>query len=177
VRDQGPGARADESVLVLGVGNILMGDEGVGVEVVRLLADAPLPAGMTCLDGGTGSLQLLDPMLEADHVVLIDAVADGQPVGTLARLRPKFSKDYPRRITAHDIGLKDLLDAFYLLGVEPDVTLFTVSIEFPQEVGVGLSEDLGAALPGIVDRIHADLLGFGAVEAAATPGGEATSRP
>jgi hydrogenase maturation protease len=147
-----------DRVLVLGVGNVLMGDEGVGVEIVRRLAERPLPAGFTCLDGGTGSLPLLDPMLEADRVVLIDAVADGGSVGTLQRLRPRFSKDYPNRITAHDIGLKDLLDAFYLLGRQPDVTLFTITTEFPQEIRVGLSEGLRAALPGIVDRIERALL-------------------
>ena len=156
-----------ERVLVLGIGNILMGDEGVGVEVVLKLADLPLPPGMTCLDGGTGSLQLLDPMLEAERVVLIDATVDSEPVGTLKRLRPRFSKDYPRRITAHDIGLKDLIDAFYLLGKEPDVTLFTISIEFPQEVGVGLSGPLRAGVPGIVAEIHEALLAFEAQDAQA----------
>jgi len=134
-----------------------MGDEGVGVAVVERLSERPLPAGFTCLDGGTGSLQLLDPLLTAERVVLIDATSDGEPVGTLKRLRPKFSKDYPRRITAHDIGLKDLIDAFYLLGREPDVTLYTISIEFPQEVGVGLSEPLREALPAIVSEIHEGL--------------------
>ena len=143
-----------DRTLVLGVGNILMGDEGVGVDVVERISGLPLPPGTTCLDGGTGSLQLLDPMLEADRVVLIDACADGNPVGTLRCLRPKFSKDYPKRITAHDIGLKDLIDAFYLLRGEPDVTLFTISTEFPQEIGVGLSEPLRAALPAIVAGIH-----------------------
>ena len=146
-----------DGVLVLGVGNILMGDEGVGVEVVQRLSERPLPAGFTCLDGGTGSLQLLDPLLEAERIVLIDATADGEPVGTLKRLRPRFSRDYPRRITAHDIGLKDLIDAFYLLGKEPDVTLYTISIEFPQEVGVGLSAPLRTALAGIVREIHEGL--------------------
>ena len=157
-----------DGVLVLGVGNILMGDEGVGVAVVERLSERELPAGFTCLDGGTGSLQLLDPLLTADRVVLIDATSDGEPVGTLKRLRPKFSKDYPRRITAHDIGLKDLIDAFYLLGKEPDVTLYTISIEFPQEVGVGLSEPLRSALPRIVAEIHEALLGFGARESLAS---------
>jgi hydrogenase maturation protease len=168
VSDREPEAGLPLRVLVLGVGNILMGDEGVGVEVVRCLSGRPLPAGMTCLDGGTGSLQLLDPMLEADHVVLIDAVADGKRVGTLERLRPRFSKDYPRRITAHDIGLKDLLDAFYLLGKDPDVTLFTITVEFPQDLGVGLSGPVRAALPDIVDRIERVLLGVGEPDAAAT---------
>jgi hydrogenase maturation protease len=127
---------------------------------VQRLADLPLPAGMTCLDGGTGSLGLLDPMLEAERVVLIDATSDGKPVGALGCLRPRFSKDYPRRITAHDIGLKDLLDVFYLLGKEPDVTLFTISIEFPQDVGVGLSPPVRDALPGIVAEIREAFAGL-----------------
>lgn len=144
-------------VLLLGVGNVLMGDEGVGVEVVRSIADGPLPEGVAYLDGGTGSLQLLGPLLAADRVVLVDATADGRPPGTVSRLTPRFSDDYPPRMTAHDIGLKDLLDAFYLMGREPRVTLFTISIEFPQEIGVGLSPEIREALPGIVARIREEL--------------------
>lgn len=144
-------------VLLLGVGNVLMGDEGVGVEVVRSIAEGPIPDGVVCLDGGTGSLQLLGPLLAAERVVLVDATADGRPPGTVTRLTPRFSDDYPRRMTAHDIGLKDLLDAFYLMGREPRVTLITISIDFPQEIGVGLSSAIRDALPGIEGMVRQDL--------------------
>ena len=143
-----------EKVLILGIGNILMGDEGVGVEVVRALEKAALPKTVTTLDGGTGSFLLLEPMQSAERVILIDAVAaDGEKTGTIRRLRPRYSKDYPRTLMAHDIGLKDLLDAFYLLGDEPDVTLFAVSISDFQDLKTGLSPQLQAVVPRVARMI------------------------
>ena len=64
-------------------------------------------------------------------------------------LRPRFSSDYPRTLTAHDIGLKDLLDAFHLLGDGPEVTLFAVSVDPPADLQVGLSAEMQARVPGI----------------------------
>jgi hydrogenase maturation protease len=82
---------------------------------------------------------------------------DGGEPGTLRRLTPRFSSDYPRTLTAHDIGLKDLLDAFHLLGESPDVTLFAVSIPLPGTLGIGLSPALTAKLPAIVQAVREDL--------------------
>jgi hydrogenase maturation protease len=73
---------------VLGLGNILMGDEGIGVHVVRALEQHTLPAGVECLDGGTGGFVLLEPLESADRIVLVDAAADGNPIGTVTRTTP-----------------------------------------------------------------------------------------
>ena len=137
----------------MGIGNILMGDEGVGVEVVRALEAEVLPGGVETLDGGTGSFLLLEPMQTAERVILIDATDDGEKTGTIRRLRPRFSKDYPRTLMAHDIGLKDLLDAFYLLGDKPDVTLFAVSIPPLQDLKTGLSPELQTVVPKIAQMV------------------------
>jgi hydrogenase maturation protease len=154
--------------LILGIGNVLLGDEGVGVHVVEELGRGELPEGVVCLDGGTGGFQLLAPMQEAGRVVLVDATLDGSAPGTVRRLRPRFSKDYPRTLTAHDIGLKDLLDAFYLLGeTPPDVTLFAVSISPPEGLRVGLSEGLSRRVPEIARRVLDEVRGRGAAEATA----------
>jgi hydrogenase maturation protease len=150
---------ADSNILILGIGNVLMGDEGIGVHVVRYLQNMPLPAGVECLDGGTGSFNLLEPMQRAKKVILIDATIDGSPAGTVRRLRPRFSKDYPRTLTAHDIGLKDLLDAFYLLGNPPEVILFAVSIAALQEVGTELSPELAAVVPEVAKKVAEELSG------------------
>ncbi len=64
---------------MLGLGNVLMGDEGVGVHVVRAVEKHTLPANMECLDGGTGGFTLLEPLQEAGRIILIDAAADGNP--------------------------------------------------------------------------------------------------
>lgn len=134
-------------LLVLGIGNVLMGDEGVGVYVVRHLEGLGVPPGVELLDGGTGSFLLLDPMQRARKIILIDATLDGNPAGTVRRLTPRFSKDYPRTLTAHDIGLKDLLDTFYLLDHPVDVVLFAISIAPLQEIGVELSPEIETRVP------------------------------
>lgn len=145
-------------VLLLGIGNVLMGDEGVGVHVIRQLNAMKLPGGVECLDGGTGSFLLLEPMQQAKRVVLIDATIDGQPAGTVTRLTPKFSSDYPKTLTAHDIGLKDLLDAAYLTRAALDVTLFAVSIDPLQEMGMELSPVIARRVDEIATMLRDDLL-------------------
>lgn len=142
-------------LLILGIGNILMGDEGVGVHVVNELEKAAWPADVECLDGGTGSFLLLEPMQSAEKVILIDACIDGAEAGEVRKLRPKYSKDYPKTLTAHDIGLKDLLDAFYLMGKQaPDVTLFAVSIPPLQDMHLEMSPKLNDAIPRIAELVR-----------------------
>jgi hydrogenase maturation protease len=73
------------------------------------------------------------------------------------KLKPKYSKDYPKTLTAHDIGLKDLLDAFYLMGERPpDVTLFAISIEPLSDTGLelSLSPGVSAAVPHIAELVR-----------------------
>jgi hydrogenase maturation protease len=140
-------------VLILGIGNVLMGDEGIGVHVVNAMEKAALPPGVDCLDGGTGSFLLLEPMQEADKVILIDATIDGRQTGSVQRLQPQFSKDYPKTLTAHDIGLKDLIDAFHLMGRTPAVTLFAISIPPLQDMHMDLSPELSAIVPEVVRMV------------------------
>jgi hydrogenase maturation protease len=142
---------------VLGIGNVLMGDEGVGVCVVRHLEAMEMPGDVVCVDGGTGSFNLLGDLQAAESVIIVDAANDGRPPGSVCRLRPRFSRDYPKTLTAHDIGLKDLLDAFHLMGRVPDVTLYTVSIVPPEDVGTDLTGPIAAVVPDVAQRILDDL--------------------
>ena len=150
-------SEASGKLLVLGIGNILMGDEGVGVHVVRHLEKGAIPDGVELLDGGTGSFLLLDPMQLARKVILVDATLDENPPGTVRRLAPRFSADYPRTLAAHDIGLKDLLDTFYLLDHKVDVVLFAVSIAPLQDMGLELSPELAVRIPGIAELVKDEI--------------------
>lgn len=143
--------------LVLGLGNVLMGDEGVGVHVVKALEKHALPEGVECLDGGTGGFILLEPLQQADRIFLIDAAADGNPVGTVTRTTPQFSRDYPPTLTAHDVGVKDLLDVFYMQGGERRVILYAITIDPKQPIRMSLSENASQAAEKAVERILAEL--------------------
>jgi hydrogenase maturation protease len=153
----------NEKTLVLGLGNVLMGDEGVGVYVARTLEKQALPPGVECLDGGTGGFILLEPLENADRIVLIDAAADGNPVGTVTRTTPRFSRDYPPTLTAHDIGVKDLLDVFYIRGGEREIVLYAITIDPQQPIRMSLSTEVEAAAAEAVERIVAELAAHASV--------------
>ncbi len=142
---------------MLGLGNVLMGDEGVGVHVVRAVEKHTLPANVECLDGGTGGFTLLEPLQEAGRIILIDAAADGNPIGTVTRTTPRFSRDYPPTLTAHDIGVKDLLDVFYIQGGGPDVILYAITIDPQQPISMELSEVIAKAAEVAVTEILEEL--------------------
>ena len=146
-----------KKTLVLGLGNVIMGDEGVGVHVVRALEKHTLPSGVECLDGGTGGFILLEPLENADHIILIDAAADGNPPGTVTRTTPRFSKDYPPTLTAHDIGVKDLLDAFYMQGGTREVVLYAIAIDPRQSISMELSAECARAAETATYEILAEL--------------------
>jgi hydrogenase maturation protease len=148
---------SNPKTLVLGLGNTLMSDEGVGVHVVRALQTHSLPADVECLDGGTGGFVLLEPMQAADRIVMIDAAADGNPIGTVTRTVPRFARDYPPTLTAHDIGIKDLLDTFYMLDGGREVTLYAITIDPQQPISLELSPVAKKAADEAVERILAEL--------------------
>jgi hydrogenase maturation protease len=147
----------NKTTLVLGLGNVIMGDEDVGVHVVRALEKHTLPAGVECLDGGTGGFILLEPLQNAGRIILIDAAADGNPPGAVTRTTPRFSKDYPPTLTAHDIGVKDLLDAFYMQGGTREVILYAIAIDPRQPISMELSPAIAQAAQEAEQRILAEL--------------------
>jgi hydrogenase maturation protease len=153
-----------KKTLVLGLGNIIMGDEGVGVHVVRAVEKHPLPAGVECLDGGTGGFILLGPLQSADRIILIDASSDGNQIGTVTRTTPQFARDYPPTLTAHDIGVKDLLDAFYMQGGTRDVILYAITIDPLQKLNMSLSPAIDRAAAEaerrILDELNANAAGL-----------------
>ncbi len=149
--------RNSPKTLVLGLGNVIMGDEGVGVHVVRALEKLALPPHVECLDGGTGGFILLEPMQDAERIIMVDAAADGNPIGTVTRTVPRFAREYPPTLTAHDIGIKDLLDLFYMLDGGREVTLYAITIDPQQPITLDLSAEARNAATVAIEQIMADL--------------------
>ncbi len=133
-------------LLILGIGNLLMGDEGVGIHVVQHLQNNYHWKAVDIVDGGTGGFHLLEYFQSYPLVFLVDATIDNDLPGTVKLLKPKFSSDYPPTLSAHDIGLKDLLDALYLLNNQPEIWLFTISIARLASVSLELTPEVKAAI-------------------------------
>jgi hydrogenase maturation protease len=143
----------NNNILILGIGNYLMGDEGVGVHVVNQLQKELLPEGIDVLDGGTGGFHLLEYFENYHHIVLIDATLDDHVTGTIRLIKPKFATDFPPAMSTHDIGLKDLVSALQLLDKMPKIDLFVVSIESIQQQGIELTPAIKAIFPELIEQI------------------------
>jgi hydrogenase maturation protease len=143
----GPQAAPPSRRLVLGLGNILMGDEGAGIHVVRYLEKTASLPHVDWVDGGTGGMQLLEYFMAYDPVIIVDATRDGRPPGSLNVLKPEFAADYPSTLFAHDVGIKNVFDALHLLDKMPEVILVTISIGETGALSLDLSPELQAAVP------------------------------
>ncbi|NPA68367.1 MAG: hydrogenase maturation protease [Chlorobi bacterium] len=140
-------------LLVLGIGNYLMGDEGVGVHVIHALSKTKLPDRVDIIDGGTGSFDLMPILAKYPLVIFIDATMDGRPPGTIDVIYPKFAKDFPTVLSAHDVGLKDMIDALEFKGELPEIILLTISIKEMIPMTTELTEEIQKSIPEAVKRI------------------------
>jgi hydrogenase maturation protease len=150
--------------LVLGLGNILLGDEGVGVRVIeRLLEQYDLPQGLQVIDGGTLGMALLPYVEEAAHLVLIDAVQAQQAPGTLFRLVGDEMLGFLQKAgaSAPQESLYNLVTVSMLQGYLPeDVVMWGIEIE-PSGVGLELSQQVAAQVDVLVGKVLAELARWG----------------
>jgi len=147
-----------DKILVLGIGNYLMGDEGVGVHVIHALDKIKLPEYVDIIDGGTGSFDLMPILAQYPLAIFIDATMDFRSPGTIDVIYPKFAKDFPTVLSAHDVGLKDMIDALEFKNELPDVVLITISIKEMNPMSIELTEPVRKSIPDIVDKVL-DILG------------------
>ena len=145
----------ESKVLIIGIGNYLMGDEGIGVHFIQYLEKHQISFTQTdILDGGTGGFILLGILEAYDIIIFIDATMDGNAPGTISLIKPKFASDFPNGLTAHDFGLKDLVESMYLLGNAQEMYLFTISIDEIKPMHINLSPEVKSSIPILVDRVR-----------------------
>lgn len=162
-------------VLILGLGNILLQDEGVGVHVVRRLQrDYRFPPGVELLDGGTAGMALYDDLVDRSHIIVIDAVNAGKPPGTLVSLTtnqvPSFFRN---KVSPHQMALADILAALDIMGKKPaDITVFGVQPR-DLELGLELSDLLEGCVSPLVGKVVArlDELGYAPERSEVAPSG------
>lgn len=147
-----------EDILVLGIGNVLLADEGIGVHAVRMMEEKDWPEHIRFLDGGTGGFHLLSIFQQYKKIILIDATLDGNMPGKVNLLKPRYAKDFPQTLSAHDIGLKDLVQSAALLDFLPEIWLITVSITDNQPLDMELSREVEASL-GEIEKTVTELIG------------------
>ena len=154
--EQGRQARADKegSILIAGVGNLLLADEGVGVHAARRLMQMTWPFGVKVIDGGTGGFSLLGHVEDFSHVIFIDACEMREPPGTI-RVLPLESVQAATddaRMSMHHVSIPDLMHLFKAVdcGACPETRIIAVQ---PQTID--WTDELSPPVARAMDRIVA----------------------
>ena len=150
-------------LLVLGLGNVLLGDDGAGADAIgRLLDQYDIPDGVKVYDGGTLGLSLLPYIEQADAVILLDAVSADAPAGSIVRVSgDDVSPVVATRLSPHQFGVSDLLDGARWLGRYPGTVLLLGVVPESIELRVGLSPHVAAAIPDLVAFARAECASMG----------------
>lgn len=145
-------------VLILGVGNILLGDDGFGVHLINSLADTPFPPNVQVLEAGTVSHQLIPLFRELDHLIIIDVVEAGDTPGSLFRFSPEdlqYTKE--QMVSLHQISLVDVLTMAELTGGKPKTVIIAVQPKDVSNWSLELTEPVKAVIPKVKELIFEEL--------------------
>ena len=140
-------------ILILGVGNILYTDEGVGVRAVeRLLADFAFSDNVTLMDGGNLGMRLMEPLMACDYCIVLDAVLGGDAPGTVYRLTGEdLRKSLAFKDSMHQSDLVDTLIYCELVGKRPDTVVIGMEPFDFKTMAVELSPTIVERLPAMLD--------------------------
>jgi len=154
--------KISQNVLVIGIGNILLSDEGAGVKAVEILQERfHLPDAIEVIDGGTIGMELLPYLLGRSSIIFIDAVKAGYEPGTVTKIEdlPAF---FQTRTSPHQIGIIDVLAlaAISENGVSPKTLLFGIE-PASLDTGIGLSEQVTEKMDYLVNKVVEELKKLG----------------
>lgn len=146
-------------ILVLGIGNLLLGDEAVGVRIVEALEQRYLlPPHVEVLDGGTSGMDLLDVMAKRDHLIVADAIITGAVPGTVAVLHDdEIPAMFSQKVSPHQLGLADVLMALRLTGEFPVRLTLVGVVPESLEPGIALTPVVSAAIEPALKQVIAAL--------------------
>lgn len=147
-------------ILVLGIGNYLMGDEGVGVHFINRINKTQFPEDISFIDGGTGGFTLIPYIENHPKVIIVDATMDGKEEGTITLLKPRFSNDFPISLSGHNFGLKDMVEILSMLETMPEIYLYTITILKMEPMSMNLSPKVDAAIEKVTEQIITQIESF-----------------
>ena len=146
-------------VVVLGIGNILLSDEGVGVRVIeRLDQTYRLPSEVEIIDGGTCGMEMLEQLEDLDALIVVDCVRFGQPPATPVLLKgddvPVFFKT---KLSPHQVSLSDVLASLELLDAMPKEIVVLGVEPISLELGMEMTPTIAEQVPVLVEMAVAEL--------------------
>ena len=147
-----------KKILILGLGNILLGDEGVGVRIAEQLASHSLPEEVEIIDGGTAGYELISFLEGREKVIIVDAVKTEDKPGSVYKVDLSILVEDPTmHLSLHQIGLKNVFKMASLMEINPEVTLIGVVPKDYQSYKIGLSKEVEKAIPIVIKAIFQEI--------------------
>ena len=145
---------ASQNILILGLGNILLGDEGVGVRVIEQLFSHPFPDEIEVIDGGTAGYELINFFEGKEKVIIVDAVKTDDTPGSVYKMDLSVvQEDETVQLSLHQIGLKNVFKMASMMDLNPEVTLVGIVPKDYQDYNIGLSEEVEKAIPLAIETV------------------------
>jgi hydrogenase maturation protease len=150
-------------IVILGIGNVLMTDEGIGVRVIdEMQSRFRFSDNVELLDGGTSGMELLDDLSNLDHLIVVDAVRSGDPAGTLIRLEnEEIPALFQTRLSPHQLGLSDVLATLLLMGTYPKHLVLLGCEPMSLETKMSLSPEVEAKVEPLIEAVLKELAAIG----------------
>lgn len=146
------------NVLILGVGNLLMTDDGFGVHVINALREIPFPPNITLVEAGIVSHQLLPDFHAADFLIFVDAVEAGDKPGSIFRFRPEDMRFMTNiKASLHDMSLIDVLNMTELTGNRPETIIIAVQPKDVKSCSMELNDEIKAVIPRVIELVIEEL--------------------
>jgi len=145
-------------ILVLGVGNLLLSDEGVGVHVAQRMMTMDMPPEVQVVEGGTDGFGLVNVITEADRMILVDAVRGGGQPGSIYRFEIEDCPPYPDifKTSVHQISILEVINLSSLIGTTPRTTIIGIEPAC-MEMGMELSPAVAAKVPRVIQMIKEEV--------------------
>ena len=143
---------------VLGIGNIILKDDGLGVYVIQALQKEEDLCGIELVDGGTSTFDMLEYFTDYDRVIVIDCLKVNNPPGTIYKVSPDEIPNYKGEyLSLHDVQIIDIIKIANMLGKYPKVTVYGVE---PQEIsfGIGLTDEIQTVMPKVINYLKKEIL-------------------
>ena len=155
---EGGASSSPQKIVILGVGNLLLSDEGVGVHVANALMNMNLPPEVSVVEGGTDGFRLLNVITETDRLIVIDAVKGGAESGSIYRFDIDDVRNCPVgfKTSVHQIGILEVIDLSELIGKRPHTTIIGIEPK-SLEMGMELTPEIKFKIPRIIELIFDEL--------------------
>jgi len=145
---------------IIGIGNILLKDDGIGIYTIKELEKYSLPSNIELVDGGTSTLDMLKYFMDFKNIIIVDSLRGGNTPGTVYKLIPEDIKNYKKEnLSIHDVQILDVIKIANLMGYNPRVTIYGIE---PNDIRLGMeiSDLLISKIPIIIKHIQTSIAEF-----------------